>query len=126
MNDLISRQAVMEEFARHDCTNGEVPYFTGKDVQEILKVIPSAEPKGTWKRKGAYGESDMQEAYAMGLRDAKTGGTSSAKPAHGEWNRLSNDTFNCILCGRTFIVIQGEDAMNYCPNCGARMVGDTE
>lgn len=39
----------------------------------------------------------------------------------GEWNRLSHDTFHCKLCGRTFIVIQGDDAMNHCPNCGAKM-----
>lgn len=43
-----------------------------------------------------------------------------------EWNRLSHDTFHCILCGRTFIVMQGDDAMNYCPNCGADMKGDRE
>lgn len=40
----------------------------------------------------------------------------------GEWVRLSHDTFHCILCGRTFIVMQGSDAMNFCPNCGTRMV----
>lgn len=44
----------------------------------------------------------------------------------GEWNRLSHDTFHCILCGRTFIVMQGGDAMNYCPNCSADMKGGTE
>lgn len=80
--DFISRQATMEEFARHDCTNGEVQFFTGKDVQEILKIIPSAET------------------------------------VYGEWNRLSRDTFHCKICGRTFIVLQGEESMNFCPQCG--------
>ena len=46
----------------------------------------------------------------------------------GEWNphyteREYNDIFNCKLCSCTFIVIQGKDNMNYCPNCGCRMKG---
>ena len=42
----------------------------------------------------------------------------------GKWNRLRSDTFHCNFCGTTFIVIQGENNMNYCPNCGARMEGE--
>ena len=38
--DTISRQLAKEEIARHDCTNGEEPYFTGKDVQAILDIVP--------------------------------------------------------------------------------------
>ena len=44
----------------------------------------------------------------------------------GKWNpyfteKEYNDTFNCNLCGDTFIVMQGKEEMNFCPNCGARM-----
>ena len=44
----------------------------------------------------------------------------------GKWNEYytsqkGNDVFNCKECGHTFVVTQGKDNMNYCPNCGARM-----
>ena len=52
----------------------------------------------------------------------------AADRPQGEWNpyytkRENNDIFNCKLCGTTFIVMQGKDNMNFCPNCGARMKG---
>jgi hypothetical protein len=45
----------------------------------------------------------------------------------GEWNpyytkREHNHVFNCKLCGYTFIVLQGNDNMNFCPNCGVDML----
>ena len=44
----------------------------------------------------------------------------------GKWNEYytsqkGNDVFNCKECGHTFVVMQGKDNMNYCPNCGAKM-----
>ena len=50
------------------------------------------------------------------------------KPRTGKWNdyytsQKGNDVFNCKLCGATFIVTQGKDDMNFCPNCGAKMGG---
>ena len=39
----------------------------------------------------------------------------------GKWNRLSDDTFHCLECGKTFMVIQGKGHMSFCPNCGADM-----
>ena len=44
----------------------------------------------------------------------------------GEWNEYytsqkGNNVFNCKECGHTFVVTQGKDNMNFCPNCGARM-----
>ena len=42
----------------------------------------------------------------------------------GKWKKLSNDTFHCRECGKTFIVIQGQDYMNFCPNCGVYMRGE--
>lgn len=50
----------------------------------------------------------------------------SAQPERkkGKWTKLYDDSFNCQLCGHTFMVIQGESSMNYCPNCGADMRGD--
>lgn len=41
----------------------------------------------------------------------------------GTWNRYyrmhSGDTFVCNRCGSCFVVLQGEDKMNFCPNCGS-------
>ena len=50
----------------------------------------------------------------------------SADRPTGEWNpyytkREHNHVFNCKLCGYTFIVLQGNDNMNFCPNCGVDM-----
>ena len=49
----------------------------------------------------------------------------------GKWNEYytsqkGNNVFNCKECGHTFIVTQGKDNMNYCPNCGCRMVEPQE
>jgi len=46
------------------------------------------------------------------------------KKGKGKWNRLAYDTFNCPNCGHTFIVVQGESFMNFCPNCNADMRGE--
>ena len=51
----------------------------------------------------------------------------SAQPERkkGKWNRMGlNDAFHCLECGATFIVIQGQERMNFCPNCGAKMDGE--
>lgn len=53
------------------------------------------------------------------------------QPKTGHWNSWfteikGNNTFNCMECGSTFIVEQGAHNMNYCPNCGCRMVEPQE
>lgn len=49
----------------------------------------------------------------------------SAQPEKkGKWVKLYDGSFHCRLCGHTFTVIQGENSMNFCPNCGAEMRGD--
>ena len=41
----------------------------------------------------------------------------------GTWNKYyrmhTMDTFVCNRCGSCFTVLQGEDKMNFCPNCGS-------
>lgn len=39
-------------------------------------------------------------------------------------NKFDGDVFNCLNCGHTFMVIQGGDFMNFCPNCGSDMKGE--
>lgn len=49
MDDLISRQDAIEAIASRDETNGTVKVFTGRQVNEILASLPSAQPKtGHW------------------------------------------------------------------------------
>ena len=48
MSDLISRQEAIEAIADHDPTNGYVAYFSGREVQEIIKSLPSADRPTGW------------------------------------------------------------------------------
>ena len=64
---------------------------------------------------------------AKGMPNFSTAVEVADRP-QGEWNpyyteREYNDIFNCKLCSHTFIVVQGKENMNYCPNCGNRMKG---
>ncbi len=129
-DDLISRQAVrnviLENYRRLGLTDSAMTELSDK-----VKSLPSAEPKGTWKRKGAYGESDMRDAYVMGLRDAKTETTPSAEPVHGEWiladEQRKEDTDNdnyryiCSECGHSDLHSKSQE-VPYCWWCGAKML----
>jgi len=56
-------------------------------------------------------------------------GLPSAQPERktGRWNKYyrmhSGDTFVCDKCGGCFVVLQGSEHMDFCPNCGADMRG---
>ena len=41
----------------------------------------------------------------------------------GKW--IDGDVLMCSECGRWIDVLQGDADMNFCPNCGCRMVGDS-
>ena len=48
-DDVISRLDAIEAIASRDETNGTVKVFTGRQVNEILASLPTAEPKtGEW------------------------------------------------------------------------------
>lgn len=44
---------------------------------------------------------------------------------HGHWT-ANGIAHVCSLCGRSFVIEQGDADMNYCPHCGARMDGEAE
>lgn len=48
MSDYISRRAAQEEIARRDTTDGTVKVFGGREVNEILANLPSAQPEQRW------------------------------------------------------------------------------
>lgn len=80
------------------------------------------------KNGGTYAEFDDGSEWYMTSKQiyAVLESLPSAEPKTGKWNRLSNNTFHCKSCGCTFIVMQGNDAMNYCPNCGSYNGGEEE
>jgi hypothetical protein len=84
--------------------------------EEAVKYIKSRCIGSASKRDGTKWSDAMWTAIEALSADRLT----------GEWNpyytkREHNHIFNCKLCGDTFIVTQGNDDMNYCPNCGTRM-----
>ena len=90
MSDLISRADAIEAIASRDETNGTVEVFTGREVNEILSALPSADrPTGEWKQVDSLAD------------------------------RL------CSVCGYGVWDSEAEE-YNYCPNCGAKMGGDSE
>jgi DNA-directed RNA polymerase subunit RPC12/RpoP len=58
----------------------------------------------------------------------------AVKVVHGEWDVIEDDyametIFKCSVCKEDFVTIDGtpeENLWNYCPNCGARMDGDSQ
>ena len=47
MSDIIDRQAVIEEIARRDTTDGTIKVYSGREVIEILRSLPSAQTEVT-------------------------------------------------------------------------------
>lgn len=45
MDDLISRPDAIEEIARRDTTDGTIKVYSGREVIEILRSLPSAQPE---------------------------------------------------------------------------------
>lgn len=131
-DDCISRQAAIKEIALHDCTNGEVPYFTGKGVQEILKTLPQVTPTEKHEH-GRLIDADAltEEMFAVDeeewttpeIRTILKNAPNITPPERtGEWIDVSGSwcaNEECSLCGE----IVHEYNYNYCPNCGAKMKG---
>lgn len=63
-------------------------------------------------------EIAYKNGYEQGLKDAVK---------HGRWEWMTEDMYNCTYCGTINHVkeVMGRPDFNYCPNCGARMDGET-
>ncbi len=148
--DCISRQQAIEEIALHDCTNGEVPYFTGKGVQEILNILPPVKPKPVcedaiskhdlWRiiEDNAYwvtyNETSKEKGMTLTGINQALNECPPVEPERkkGVWihEHIASDSSitgyyfspkcSCSECG---VIITCE--ANFCPECGADMRGET-
>lgn len=51
----------------------------------------------------------------------------SAERKRGEWMYLYEDNYKCSICGSWWCCTDLQiDEMNFCPNCGSEMRGDTD
>lgn len=99
--DCISRQQAAEAFC-DDCRGlkpGQCEHLDKCKSQKVLRLLPPvapAERKGEWKI----------------------------------WNEPGNKCVYCTKCKHEYdqidLYIGGSEYPNYCPNCGARMVGEPE
>ena len=97
MSDLISRQAV--ELRIHEFLTNET--YTEGMLRDDIHNLPSAQKKGEWV-KGEY----WTEGCGMG-------------ETYGYY-------YNCSLCNEEIQGDYNKCRYNFCPNCGARMKGETD
>ena len=109
MSDLISRADAIEAIASRDETDRTVKVFTGREVNEILSALPSAD---------VVSRDDLIKAYEKGLQ-AQVVDLTADRPT-GKWVDNHNGTFTCDQCGCK------HSKSNYCPNCGAYMKGENK
>ena len=112
-NDLISRSAlkeIWELYEKYQPSLATNVYEFGVALKGIIDNAPTV-------------EYTFEEAFQKTVCEQRL--YCPARP-QGEWNKIGKDTFNCNKCGHTFIIIQGENSMHFCPNCGADMRGEKE
>lgn len=149
MSDSISRADAIEAIASRDETDGTVKVFTGREVNEILSALPSADrPTGEWISEELANMICDEICYykevtvdADSLNDLCEGCLIKKKKygrPTGEWVLDPNGmdwnipAWRCSECGfvANYIGVEangmGKNPMNwvgskFCPNCGAKM-----
>lgn len=105
MNDLISRQAVIDELKKISFSYWfECGVYLSEDRREI-EIISSSKAV------------EAIEALPLVQREQKT----------GRWIPFDCDTWECSECKDVFILLEGtlkDNNYNYCPNCGVKMESD--
>ena len=118
MNDLISRQAAIDEVAKLLCHIGpSAPLSVYEKVARInLDKIPSAQPDAeALEMAYAHGYTEAESEYRKILAE-------QPERKRGEWEIYVTDYFGgedcrCTVCGQCRCV----PYWNYCPNCGSEM-----
>ena len=111
----------------HGSTYGGVSWGGAYKPQEPCDDAISRILKRMWNCRGKHTTSIDKVAMEQIIHDELPPVTHKS----GKWNEYytsqkGNNVFNCKECGHTFIVTQGKDNMNYCPNCGARMESEEQ
>ena len=104
-NDLISREALKEQF------NG-VPNSKDKDIALMLIDNATTVPL-----------PDFKEGYKQAIIDGKTNYSTNYSNETSKWIKMSDRYgiyFACYKCGYD----RERATTNFCPNCGAEMRGE--
>lgn len=122
-DDLISRSALKEEFAKHEDRKG---YLIG-DWEDIIDNAPTVELEPFCKV--TLDEDKLREIVdelRQEIIDGEIVLTEKKKTGHWNYARFGNQTLvKCSECEEEFL---GNDVSdyNFCPNCGADMRGGRE
>ena len=91
---------------------------TANEFENIILQIPTVDID-------AITESHERTGYDRGFRDGYAQATSEVSHGHWEGKPIAGySTVRCSECGEVFMENRGK--WNFCPNCGAYMVVETE
>jgi hypothetical protein len=92
-------------------------YISREDILDIVSQY-CADDDGSCSK----ADVDLREM----LDEIEALPTTDVQPVkHGEWSKVSWNNYKCSLCNTQYVGM-GAFTFTYCPNCGARMDGDTE
>lgn len=78
----------------------------------------------------AYIYPPVKEAYGTAARRIDQMPSVDIQPVkHGKWKHIAGMNSKCSVCSHYFPVTEFDSRpfdINFCPNCGARMDGDSE
>lgn len=119
--DLIRRADAIEAVASRDETDGTVKVFTGRQVNEILSALPSAEVKTKCIAQIKIDRDDLEDLVNEKVNEIVD---KMSEPKTGEWifSTIMPTGYKCSVCGRgEFFHVDG---FEFCPFCGADMRGE--
>lgn len=93
------------------------------DADTLMEKVERIQPWDAYLGKYAQGIRHCMEIVSFLIKDAPTI-ESSAQPERkrGKWINKDGGLATCSACGERWGVWS---VMNYCPNCGAHMEGET-